>query len=405
MRHFAMALFNRATLGRMDSLLKHLHEDRGVKFTLYLGSTILDKNYGKTEEYIRKEYPNFNICSLPYDSYENDPNRVSSISSDILKNLSKALQDDKPELLFVVADRFETLPAAMASSYNNIPTIHIQGGEISGNIDEKVRHAVTKLADYHFSNTAIAKRYIAAMGEEPVRIYNTGCPSLDFIKTNRIYRWTPAERYIVCFMHPDTNNLETQLKDTEVLLKSIIDFCYKKTCKCIWYWPNADQGREDLIKLITTYHEKYPHYLIKAINKDPFDFLRELAGSKFLVGNSSTGIRECSYIGIPVVNIGERQQYRERSWNVVDCDPDYPKLMETFTHQWNAKRYKRSYLFGHGESAKKITSITKRLDLKLKGPLTYPNLYEYRDDHIGEQKYVLYNFRYKTSKAVGDQGT
>ena len=397
-----MALFNRATFGRMDSLLRFIHDDKEIKFTLYLGSTILDKEYGSTEKHIRETFPRFTITSLPYNNYQNDSNRVCSISADILKNLSEHLQKDKPELLYVVADRFETLPAAMAGSYNNIPIIHIQGGEISGNIDEKVRHSVSKLADYHFCNTPIAKRYLAAMGEVPIRINNTGCPSLDLIKSNKIYRWSPPERYIVSFLHPDTNNLETQLKETEILLKAIVDFCYKKTCKCIWYWPNADMGREKLIELITTYHEKYPHFLIKAINKEPFDFLRELAGSKFLVGNSSVGIRESSFIGIPVVNIGLRQQYREKSWNVIESDSKYEDLMKAFQHQWAAKRYKKSYLFGTGDGSKKITALTKKLDLTTKGPITYPNLYEYRDDHIGEHKYVLYNFRYKTSKILGN---
>ena len=401
MRHFAMALFNRATFGRMNEYLEYIKRDPEVKLTLYLGSTILDKEYGQTEEFITKAYPHINVVALPYDNYQDDPSRVSKISADILRDLSEALLKDKPELLYVVADRFETLPAAMAAAYNNIPLIHIQGGEVSGNVDEKIRHAVTKLSDYHMTNTAMARRYVVAMGEEPMRVFNPGCTSLDFVKNKKIFRWAPRERYIVCFMHPDTNNLETQLKETETLLKTIVDFCYEKTAKCIWYWPNADMGREKLIELITTYHKKYPLYLIKAINKEPFDFLRELSGAKFLVGNSSCGIRESSFIGLPVINIGDRQQFRERSWNVVDCEVEPVNLKKAFATQWKAKRYKRSTLFGRGESAKKLNVVTKRLDLKLKGTLTYPNLYEYRDDHIGENKYVLYSFRYKASKALG----
>ena len=400
-----MALFNRATFGRINEYLEHIKKDKEIKLTLYLGSSILDKEYGETKEFITKAYPHVNVVALPYTSYKDDPNRVSKLSADILKNLSELLLKNRPELLFVIADRFETLPAAMAGAYNNIPLVHIQGGEISGNIDEKIRHSVTKLSDYHMTNTAMARRYVVAMGEEPMRVSNVGCTSLDFVKNKKIFRWAPQERYIVCFTHPDTNNLETQLKETEILLKAIIDFCYEKTAKCIWYWPNADLGREKIIELITTYHEKYPHYLIKAINKEPFDFLRELSGAKFLIGNSSCGIRESSFIGLPVINIGDRQQFRERSWNIIDCDMENEHLKKAFATQWKAKRYKRSILFGRGESAQKLHTVTKKLDLKLKGPLTYPNLYEYRDDHIGENKYVLYSFRYKSSKALGNTKT
>jgi UDP-hydrolysing UDP-N-acetyl-D-glucosamine 2-epimerase len=401
----SIALFNRATFSRVKALLDLIHIDKDIKLNLILGSALLDKEYGEAADYIKRDYSKFDITNLSYNSYKGNPNRICLVSADILKGMSEHLLKNKPDCLIVVADRFETLPAAMASSYLNIPTLQIQAGEVTGNLDEKIRHSVTKLSDYQICNTTLSKQYVVAMGEEFKRVFTAGCTSIDFVKRRRLHRWTPKERYMISIFHPDTNNLENNAAETEVLLNAAVDFCYKKNQKCYWYWPNPDPGREDLISLLTRYHERYPKILVKAINKEPFDFINQAAGATIAIGNSSCLIREFSSIGIPCVNIGDRQSVRERSWNIKDCEPVYEELMKTFDEQYSVKRYKSSNLYGYGKASEKIVNILKRIEFTLKGHLTYPLNFQYREDHLGEQRFIKHKLDGKKSKQLVDSVT
>ena len=250
--------------------------------------------------------------------------------------------------------------------------IHLQGGEVTGNIDERVRHAVSKLSDYHFVATKMAKYYLMEMGEEPFSVHRTGCPSIDYVKEMGIRRYTPKEKYIICMFHPNTQSIDTQYKETEILLKAVIDFCVEHGVVCYWYWPNPDPGREKIIALLETVKDKYDKFLKKMVNEEPFIFLRKLSGAKLIVGNSSCALRESSYLGIPAVNVGGRQSLRERSWNVIDVKFDLREIAEAMVTQFRARRYAASYLYGDTKAGQRIARLLKDIEYIKKGPLNYP---------------------------------
>ena len=362
------------------SLIHRLHNDPEFELTLVIGSSLLEKEYGKAEKYIRASHPGLEIISLIYMEEKDHVKRSARISEE----LGAIFTSTKYDAVIVVADRYETLPATMAAAYLNIPLIHIQGGEVTGNIDERVRHAVTKLSDYHFVATEMAKEYVKRMGEERYRVFYTGCPSLDLIKKWSIKRMTPKKKYIMCIFHPDTEKIEDQYEETKIMLNAVIDYCVRHKQKCYWFFPNADPGREKIIKALNEAKKAFSNHLVKYVNEDPFNFLSRVAGARFVIGNSSLILRETSFIGVPSINVGFRQNLRERSFNVIDTEVNYDSISLAMETQLQAKKYKRSYLYGRGCAADYIAAHLNRIEISQKGTITYPTEFEFKHKHLGE---------------------
>lgn len=392
---FVICVFNRATYGRCQALIEEIAKTEHIKLKVIISSGLLMKEFGG-HEYIKSKTESVEIVQIPIE-YETTHLGSVQATSQIQARLGEyfnSLAADKLDAVLVVGDRFETLGAAIAASYLNIPLVHLQGGEITGNIDEKVRHAVTKLADYHFVTTTNAKKYLYLMGEEHFRVFHTGCPSLDVIKNNEIHRGTKS-KYIICQFHPVTT--EGDLKQqTEILLESVTEFCIKNRLSCYWYWPNPDPNRTDVVETIEAYYKEYS-CLLKAPNIEPVRFLELLAKARFIIGNSSCGIRESSFLGVPAINVGNRQSIRERSWNVIDTDVNREELIAAMAEQYKTKRYKRSYLFGDGNSSINIVTLLTTIDFSIKGPLTYPNHPTNNDLHYGEARFAKHKIRVNNS--------
>ncbi len=384
--NFCLPIFNRATYCRLASLIHAMEEDPLINVTLLLSSGLLQDQYGDAQKIIKREHTEVDYHEVKVGEYSGKA-RTSLVSADITKGMATFLEDKEFDAILVTADRFETLPAAMVATYMGFITIHLQGGEVTGNIDERIRHACTKLADYHFVATKMAKYYVLDMGEEGYTVHRTGCPSLDLIKNMGIRRYTPDEKYFICMFHPDTQSIDTQYKETETLLKAVVDFCMKHGVTCHWYWPNPDSGRDEILKLLDVVKQKYGPYIKKFINQEPFIFLRKLSGAKFIIGNSSVALREASYLGVPAINIGNRQNMRERSWNVIDIKCDYEAILGSMLTQYHAKRYGASYLYGDTKSALRIIRTLKDIEYVKKGPLNYPLRPKYMEDHIGEKRF------------------
>ena len=403
-----MPIFNRATYARVRSFIDLCGSEKPdglrdtVELTVALGSSLTQTEYGNAAEDIAAQHPG--VKFYLFTDRPSELSRVLGTTSSVFSDISYLISNEKFHAGLVVADRFETLPAAMAFAYEGIPLIHLQGGEVTGNIDEKVRHAVTKLSDYHFVCTPQSKKYVIAMGEESNRVFFTGCPSLDIIKQWGIRRNTPKERYIMCFFHPDTENLPVQIEQTQAVLGAVIDYCMKYGAKCYWYWPNADRGREKVLEVIEGAHKKYSGFLVKAINLPPREFLKQLSGARVVLGNSSVGLRECSYLGIPAVNVGDRQSIRERSQNVVDIQHDYvndAEILKALEAQTLAKRYKVSYLYGGGDACHNMLAHIKRFAWIKKGPLTYPYNWEYKSGHFDRERHHRHSYRFTGRRTKG----
>jgi UDP-hydrolysing UDP-N-acetyl-D-glucosamine 2-epimerase len=291
----------------------------------------------------------------------------------------------KPDIVVTVADRFETMATAISAAYMNIPLAHIQGGEVTGNIDEKVRHSITKLADYHFVASEDAKVRVLKLGEKEDVVFNTGCPSIDLaelVLRRPDFDYLPYEKYggvgnkpnlkdgyIVVMQHPVTNEYSESRIHIDETLKALKDI----ELPILWFWPNVDAGADGTSGGIRTFRETYkPKYMHFFKNMEGDDFLRLLANAKCLVGNSSVGIRECSYLGVPVVNIGSRQNGRARGKNVLDVNYNSVEIKEAVIQFINRESgFTPSHVYGGGDAGLKIANLLAELPLKFHKTISY----------------------------------
>jgi UDP-hydrolysing UDP-N-acetyl-D-glucosamine 2-epimerase len=283
-----------------------------------------------------------------------------------------------------VADRYETLATAAAAAYCNIPLAHNQGGEITGSIDEKVRHAVTKLADLHFVSTERARQYVIGMGEHPERVFKTGCPSIDIAREvlehprpefNPLDHYGGVGRrldlssgYLVVLQHPVTTEID-QIGEQS---RATVDAIKQLAMPTIWFWPNVDAGSDILSKMLRNERERrtleHVHFFR---NMTPEDFLYTLIGSKCLVGNSSVALRECAYLGVPALNIGNRQRFRERGRNVIDVPYDRAAIVEAVKVSMANGHFKRDDIYGDGSAGVQIADLLSSVAFSTDKYLSY----------------------------------
>jgi UDP-hydrolysing UDP-N-acetyl-D-glucosamine 2-epimerase len=290
--------------------------------------------------------------------------------------LSQVFQRIRPSCVVTVADRHETLATAIAASYMNIPLVHTQGGEVSGSIDESVRHACTKLAHLHFPATEKAKRTILRMGENPEFVFNFGCPAMDVLRNapNLPAKEVLAEYkgvgprietnsgFMIVIQHSVTTHFETSERDTFTLLKAIID----SGKPAIWLWPNVDSGSEYIAKQIRRFRESSEDSPIQFFtNFSPEHYSSLLKQASCIVGNSSSGIRESSFLGLPSVTIGDRQSEREAGENVKRVQFQQEEIVSAIQFQWEHGKYEPSSLYGDGTAGKKIANKLLELEIPI----------------------------------------
>lgn len=379
-RRVCVVITARASYARIKSVLKEINKRQELELQLVLGASLLLDRYGTAANIIEKE--GFKAAAHIYMILEGEnPITMAKTTGIGLLELPTIFNDLKPDIVLTVADRYETIATAISASYMNIPIAHVQGGEITGSIDERVRHAVTKLSNFHFvSNENCAKRVIQ-MGEDPSTVFITGCPSIDLAaevlsKLNKApgLSFDPFAKYggvgtvfdltkgyIIVMQHPVTTEYNDALYQISETLKAI----YELQLPTLWFWPNVDAGSDNISKGIRIFREKYNLPFIHFFkNMLPEDFLELLYNSSCIVGNSSVGIRESSFLGVPAVNIGTRQQGRERGPNVIDVNYDKEEIKAAIIKQINHKRYASSNIYGDGKAGARIAKILSEIDLK-----------------------------------------
>jgi len=269
--------------------------------------------------------------------------------------------NERPDAVLVVADRVETLGISLAAASMQIPLIHLQGGEISGSIDDKIRDTNSKLADLHLTTNESTKKNLIALGELPKNIRIVGCPSIDILHERNVIRMpllgsaslyggvgadfsTNLDFGIILF-HPDTLSY-AENSEWITLIYEMID---NSDLNWFWFWPNPDFGSDILAKTLREYREHSKPRKIRYIrNLTPEMFMDLTLNSKVLIGNSSFGIREASFIGLPVLNLGNRQMGRERAANVLDISKP-----RSFIREMNLqieKKLEPSNIYGSGNS-------------------------------------------------------
>ena len=383
MRKVCVVITARPSYARIRSVMFAIKKRKDMELQLVVAASALLDRYGSAIDYMRKD--GFEPNKMVYMVLEGE-NLVTAAKSTGLGivELATVFDNLNPNIVISVADRYETIATAIAASYCNIPLAHVQGGEVTGSIDEKVRHAVTKLADLHFVTNNDSRERVIKMGEDPKKVFNTGCPSIDLAKDvnkKEISLFNPFDLmekglgepfdinddYLVVMQHPVTTDFNNSFNQINQTLESINEL----KIPTFWFWPNVDAGSDKISKGIRLFRERNNISFIYFFkNMAPDDFLKLLIKSKCLIGNSSVGIRECSYLGIPVVNIGDRQSGRLRGKNVVDVDYDKEEIVQAIKHQLKSS-YNKEKIYGDGESGKKIAQILSSTTLTIDKRITY----------------------------------
>lgn len=382
-RKIAVVITARPSYSRVKTVLTAIKQHSQLELQLIVASSALLDRYGSAVNYIEKD--GFEIAAKVFNVLEGENLTAAAKTTGIgILELSTVFDNLKPDIVVTVADRFETMATAIAASYMNIPLAHIQGGEVTGNIDEKVRHAITKLSDYHFVASENAKKRVIQLGENPEMVFNTGCPSIDIaqeVLKNKNLNFNPYEKYggvgskpdldkgyIVVMQHPVTNEYQDSRKHIEATLRAI----QKINVPTLWFWPNVDAGADGTSTGIRAFREKHTLENVHFFkNMDGDDFLNLLYFSNGLIGNSSVGIRECSFLGVPVVNIGSRQNRRDRGTNVIDVSYDELEIVKAFQEVLNKNKKIQSSVYGGGDTGIKIASLLKELPLQFHKTITY----------------------------------
>ncbi|QTD37564.1 UDP-N-acetylglucosamine 2-epimerase (hydrolyzing) [Polaribacter batillariae] len=374
----------RPSYSRIKTALIAIKNHPKLELQLVIAGAALLGRYGNAVDFIEKD--GFKIDEKVFMVLEGEnPTSMAKTTGLGVMELANVFYKLQPDAVVTIADRFETIATSIAASYQNIPLIHIQGGEVTGNIDEKVRHANTKLADLHLVASEDAKERVLKMGENPEMVFNTGCPSIDLaseIKNNPKLDFDPIEKYggvganvnwkkegyIVVMQHPVTTEYASARKDVEQTLQAV----HELGIPTFWFWPNVDAGSDGTSNGIRTFREiKKPENIHFFKNMEPKDFLKLLINSKCLVGNSSAGIRECSYLGVPVVNIGSRQNRRQRGNNVLNASYNKNEIIKAIENRIASKNITSSTIYGDGKSGEKIAEILASTDIKFYKTINY----------------------------------
>jgi UDP-hydrolysing UDP-N-acetyl-D-glucosamine 2-epimerase len=383
LRKVCVVITARPSYSRIKTVMEAIQCHRNLQLQLIVGASALLERYGPVVDVIRADGFEPNAVVYMVVEGENLVTTAKSTGMGVVE-LATIFDNLKPDVVISVADRYETIATAIAASYLNIPVAHVQGGEVTGSIDEKVRHAVTKLSNLHFVANERAAERVLRMGEDAATVFVTGCPSIDlaarvltdgrngfnpFAGYGGVGQpFDPKQSYLVVMQHPVTTEYENATEQIQETLKAIEALAHPT----FWFWPNVDAGSDRISKGIRHFRETYhvPFiYFFK--NMSPEDFLRLLIGSKCLVGNSSVGIRETSYLGVPVVNIGNRQADRDRGSNVIDVGYDAVQIVDAISHHLANGRYSPTNIYGDGQAGARIAEILATVPLKIEKRLIY----------------------------------
>jgi UDP-hydrolysing UDP-N-acetyl-D-glucosamine 2-epimerase len=355
-RRICFPITSRAYYGRSQLLLKKLHEHPEIELELMLGGSILLDKYSR---HIADdiEAGGFTISTSLFNVIEGG-NHVAMAKTACLTALefTNGFHAADPDIVVICGDRFEQLAIAMAAAYLNKTIAHIEGGDVTGSIDESVRHAITKLAHIHFVTNDEAHRRVLAMGEDPKYVFTTG--SLDVEVASQVTTNITSERlnrhgvghdidvtqpFVLVIQHPVTTELDNRLHLEDTLCAvAALDL------PAIWIWPNPDAGTGEMADSLRRFRETAPEAVRKMrfITDVPMsEFVALLKMTSCLAGNSSAGIKECSFLGTPVVNIGARQQGRLHAENVVHTGYDREGIEAAIRRQVARGRYAPSHIY------------------------------------------------------------
>jgi UDP-hydrolysing UDP-N-acetyl-D-glucosamine 2-epimerase len=385
-RKVCVVITARPSYSRIKTTLQAIKEHEDLDLQIVLAGPALLNKYGNVDHIMHDD--GFTVAERVYTVLDGE--NLTSMAKTVgigLVELSNVFYKLQPDMVIVIADRFETIAVSIAAAYQNIPLVHIQGGEITGSIDEKVRHANTKFADIHLVCNKKAEETVVKLGEAPEYVFNTGCPSIDLaaqVLKNPTLDFDPYSKYGGLGARPDYKNgylvvmqhpVTTEFGEAKMQVEETLEAVKQMKIPTFWFSPNADAGSDAVSHSIRAYRSgsdmSHVHFFDNML---PTDFLKLVYNSQCLIGNSSMGIRECSFLGIPVVNIGSRQSGRERGDNVIDVEYDKEMIIDAVVYWQDAEKPVQSFVYGRGDAGKRMADVLATV------PLRFSKILQFQDE-------------------------
>lgn len=380
-KKICVVVASRANLARITTVLEAVRDHPALELQVIAAASALLERFGCAVRVL--EAAGFTPeAKIPFIVEGQTPAMMARSTGLGLLELPTALERLEPDVVVTVADRFETIATAIAGAYMNIPVAHTQGGEVSGSIDESVRHAVTKLSHIHFPATQLSARRVIAMGEDPRYVFNVGCPSIDLAArarpgtrrdalTDHCGPRTPidpGQPFLLVMQHGVTTEYGHGLDQMAATLRAVSSI----GMQALVFWPNVDAGSDEVAAGIRQFREQGLAQRCKFVrNLMAEDFARLMMHCACMVGNSSAALREGAYLGTPAVNVGTRQRDRECGPNVVFTSQDPDDIADAVRAQIAHGRYPRSDLFGCGAAGRDIADVLAKVNPPVQKRLHY----------------------------------
>ena len=353
----------RADYGLMHETLKLLNKEESIQLDVVATGMHLMHEFGYSIDEIKKD--NFNLHIVNQTFKKDDERSMSEFIGNLITDLTNLFSQINPDIVLLLGDRGEMLAGAIVASYLQISIAHIHGGDVSSTVDDAARHAITKFANIHFPATELSASRIKQMGENPDNIFVVGAPGLDSIikSKNNIdeeylkHKYNIEKDFVLVLQHP----VSLEVNDSAFQISQTLDAIVQTNYQTILVYPNADAGGRAMISKINEYdvddYKNIPHE----------DFIGLLGMASILIGNSSSGIIESSSFKLPVINVGTRQDGREKAENVIDVDYDKNKILDAINYI-NSIEYKMKLdecinPYGDGKASERICDILKNIEL------------------------------------------
>lgn len=373
MKKLCIITTTRAEYGLLFWLMKGIQDDADLQLQLVVTGTHLSAEFGSTIDQIREDGLHIDR-SFNMELKDDSPTGIAHSLSVALDGFSTSFKSLKPDLIILLGDRFEILAAATAALIANIPLAHIHGGELSlGAIDDTIRHAVSKMAYWHFTAAEAYRKRVIQLGEHPSRVFNVGGFGQDSIKKLSLLSKKELQQNLgikfkthnlLLTYHPETLNPKEGVQHFKDLLTFLTN---QKDCLSIFTMPNADTGHRELTELLQQYIEDHPDNSKLFPSLGQLRYLSLMKQVDAVVGNSSSGIIEAPSLKTPTINIGNRQKGRLSAQSVIHTDPDLESLKKAFKKLYSEK-FQNSLSntknpYGNGGATEKTLKILKNINL------------------------------------------
>jgi UDP-hydrolysing UDP-N-acetyl-D-glucosamine 2-epimerase len=379
-RKVCVVLVDRANYGRLKPIMRAIAARPELELQVLAAGTMVLERFGQPVDVVRSD--GFHVDGEAYIELEGStPATMAKSVGFAMVEFASEYQRLKPDIVFLNGDRYEVLAAAIAAAYMNLCIVHIQGGEVSGSIDESARHAITKFSHFHYPATRRAADYIQRMGERPESILGVGCPSSDIgrlldrtlqpeiVNQNGSGAFIDTSQpFLLALFHPTTTEYGGEREQMENLLYALEDL----RMPTVLLWPNIDAGADHISRAIRAFRDRLkPDWLRTITNLGLEHYLKVLANTSCAVGNSSSFIRDASFLGTPVVMVGRRQEGREMDENVICVPPTTQEIIAAVRAQLAHGHFQTSTLYGDGYVSERIADSLVLLEPYVQKRLHY----------------------------------